>query len=181
MPTWISDEKSLWHPAKEVASLINISDSPIEIEQTSIDGKKFKQVIQPGAPYIYEGPDRAAMFQWWEENGRPSYEKMMELNGNVTMGEDFLTNQYFMEQYAKFRSMHGFQTVKEYLTFIGYDEAATKKKFEEKAAKVAIHDLPKRSPEIKKLGGGDDRANPGKNQRYGGFGDPEEAKELIKR
>jgi hypothetical protein len=174
MSTWISDHEGKWHPAKEIASLVNISDKPIEIEQTSSDGKKFKQTIQPGQPYIYEGPDRAAMFQWWEENGRPSSEKMKELEGNVTFGENFRTNNEFMEYYGKYRQMFGFKDVEEFLTYLGYDEKKSKKRFEENAVKVAIHDLPLRSPEIKKLGGGDDRANPGKNIRYGGFGEPAE-------
>lgn len=180
MPTWISDQKGKWHPAKEVASLINISDRPIEIEQTASDGKKYKQVIQPGAPYIYEGPDRAAMFQWWEENGRPSIEEMKKLEGNVTFGEDFRSNTEFMEYYGKYRNMFGFQNVDEFLKYLGYDEEKAKRRFEEKAKIVAIHDLPQRSPEIKKLGGGDDRANPGKNLRYGGFGEPEELVGKVK-
>lgn len=174
MPTWISDEKGQWHPAKERAALKNISDKSIEIEQTSVDGKKFKQLIEPGADYIYEGPDRAAMFQWWEENGRPDADTMKKLEGNVTFGEDFRSNTEFMEQYAKFRNMFGFKDVEEYLKYIGYDAEKSRKRFQEKASIVAKHDLPARSPELKKLGGGDDKANPGKNQKFGGFGSYEE-------
>jgi hypothetical protein len=174
MPSWISDHEGKLHPAKEIASLVNISNKPIEIEQTASDGKKYKQKIMPGQPYIYEGPDRAAMYQWWEENGKPSAEKMKELEGNVTFGDDFRANPEFMEYYAKYRNMFGFKDVEEFLNYLGHDVAKAKKRFEEKAQIVAIHDLPTRSPEIKKLGGGDDRANPGKNIRYGGFGEPEE-------
>lgn len=171
MGTWISDEKGQWHPAKERAALKNISDKSIEIEQTSIDGKKFKQLIPPGADYIYEGPDRASMFQWWEENGKPDANTMRELEGNVTFGENFRNNTEFMEQYAKFRSMFGFNSVDDYLKYLGYDQEKSHKRFLDKAAVVAIHDLPARSLEIKKLGGGTDNANPGKNLKYGGFGE----------
>lgn len=174
MSTWISDENGQWHPAKERAALKNISDKTIEIEQTAIDGKKYRQAIPPGADYIYEGPDRAAMFQWWEENGRPDAEKMKELEGNVTFGENFRQNSEFMEQYAKFRTMFGFKDVDEYLKYLGYDKDKAHKRFLEKASQIAIHDLPMRSPEIKTLGGGTDKANPGKNLKYGGFGEPAE-------
>lgn len=174
MPSWISDEVGKWHPAKENAGLVNISDNPIEIEQTSSDGKKFKVIIQPGANYVYEGPDRAAMYQWWEENGKPDIKTMKKLDGNVTFGDNFRTNSEFMEQYAKFRNMFGFKDVEEYLIYLGYDSKKSHERFLEKASIVAIHDLPKKSPELKKLGGGDDKANPGKNIKYGGFGSYEE-------
>lgn len=174
MPSWISDETGKWHPAKENAPLVNISNKPIEIEVTSSDGKKFKQKIEPGANYVYEGPDRAALFQWWEENGRPDSKTMKQLDGDVTFGEDFRTNNEFMEQYAKFRNMFGFKDVDEYLKYIGYDKEKSHARFLEKASIVAKHDLPGRVPEVKKIGGGDDKANPGKNLKYGGFGEPAE-------
>lgn len=174
MSTWISDEKGFLHPAKERAALKNISNAAIEVEQTASDGTKFKQVIPPGADYIYEGPDRAAMFQWWEENGKPDAAKMKELEGTVTFGEDFRKNTEFMQQYAKDRQMFGFANVEAYLKYLGYDEKKLHEKFLEKGSVVNIHDLPSRSPEIKKLGGGTDNANPGKNLKYGGFGSHEE-------
>lgn len=170
MSTWISDEKGILHPAKERVSLKNLSDKVIEIEQTASDGKKFKQLIQPGEDYIYEGPDRAALFQWWEENGRLSAQEMKNLDGNVTMGEDFKMNSEFLEQYAKARNMFGFKDVKEYLVYLGFDEVKAHKRFEEKASIVSKHDLPNRIKEHKRLGGGQDYAT-GKLNRYGGFGD----------
>lgn len=173
MATWVSDEIGKWHPAKEIAGLVNISNKPIEITQTSSDGKKFKVTVQPGAPYTYEGPDRAAMFQWWEENGRPDAKTMKKLEGDITMGEDFRTNTEFMEQYAKFRNMFGFNSVEEYLKYLGYDAEKAHARFEEKASIVAKHDLPERVPEIKKLGGGQDYAT-GRHNVYGGFGEPAE-------
>ncbi len=172
MSTWISDEKGVWHPAKERVPLYNRSDKSIEIEQTASDGKKYKQTIPPGASYIYEGPDRGAMLQWWEENGKPTAEQMQErINGSVTFGEDFLKNSSFMEQYSKFRTMFGFKDVNEYLIYIGYDQKKLHENFLKKASIVATHDAPARVNEIQMVGGGTDRANPGKNIRYGGFGE----------
>lgn len=171
MSTWIADEKGVWHPAKERVALKNLSNKSIEIEQTSVDGKKFKQLVSPGMDYIYEGPDRSAMYQWWEENGKPSAEEMREKIGSVTFGDDFRKNSEFMEQYAKFRSMFGFETVDDYLKYLGYDPQKSHNRFLEKASMVTTHDAPARIAEIKMLGGGDDKANPGKNQRFGDFGD----------
>lgn len=171
MPTWVSDGVGLWHPAKERVPLKNLSGKPLQIEQTSDDGKKFTTTVMPGQDYIYEGPDRAAMFQWWTENGRPSAEQMQEMMGQVTMGEDFRKNSEFMEQYAKFRQMFGFKDVKAYLEYLGYDPVKAQERFEKNASQVNTHELPQRIAEIKRLGGGDDKANPGKNERYGDFGD----------
>lgn len=178
MPRWITDEKGKLHPSKERVSLKNLSDKPIKVEQTADDGKKFFQTIQPGMDYIYEGPDRAAMFQWWEENGKPTAEQIKAMEpGTITMGDDFRSNAEFMESYAKYRNMFGFKDVDEYLKYLGYDADKARKRFQEKSASVNIHDLPNRVPEIKKLGGGDDRANPGKNIKYGGWGEPADLSE----
>lgn len=170
MPTWTSDEKGIWHPAKESAPLKNLSDKAIKVKQTDDEGKVFTRTIKPGQDYIYEGPDRAALFQWWEENGKPSEEEMKRLDGNVTFGEDFKMNTEFLQQYGIARQAHGFSSVEEYLKFLGYDEAKSKKRFEEKASVVAKHDMPARIREIKKLGGGQDYAT-GKLNRYGDFGE----------
>lgn len=171
MSTWISDERGILHPARERVPLYNRSDKTLEIEQTAADGTKFKVNVPPGASYIYEGPDRAAMLQWWEENGRPSAEQMQEKIGNVTFGEDFRKNNEFMEQYAKFRQMFGFKNVEEYLTYLGYDQKKLHEQFLKKATVISTHDAPSKVREIQMVGGGDDKANPGKNLRYGGFGE----------
>lgn len=87
MPRWISDEHGRWHPAKERVALKNLSGKSIKIEQIADDGKKYTRTVQPNEDYIYEGPDRAAMFQWWEENGKPTYEQIMAMpEGSITMG-----------------------------------------------------------------------------------------------
>lgn len=175
MSRWVSDEKGKWHPAKESVGLTNISNKSIKVKQTSDDGKEYTKTIPPGGAYVYEGPDRAAMYQWWEENGKPTAEQIKAMDQtNITFGDDFRANSEFMEQYSKFRNMFGFKDVDEYLKYLGYDEKKAHEKFLKNASIVNVHDLPDRVPEIKKLGGGDDRANPGKNIKFGGFGDPEE-------
>lgn len=172
MGSWISDEKGLWHPAKERVGLKNRSGKPIKVEQTSDDGKKFVMTIQPGGDYVYEGPDRSAMYQWWEENGKPTYEQIMAMpQGTITMGSDFRQNDEFLKQFRIAREAHGYQSVKEYLKDIGFDEAKTHENFLKKASVVQLHDLAERVPEIKKVGGGSDTANPGKNIRLGGWGE----------
>lgn len=172
MSNWISDERGVWHPAKENVALKNNSNKTIEIEQTDVSGVKFKKLIPPGSSYIYEGPDRAAMFQWWEENGKPTAEQMKDkTDGNVTFGDDFRKNSEFMEYYGKFRQMFGFKDVEEFLKYLGYDPKKSHNRFLEKASMVNTHDAPNRIEELQRLGGGTDNANPGKNLRYGGFGD----------
>lgn len=172
MPTWISDEKGVLHPAKERVALKNLSSEPMTKEMEDVDGKKFTVKIPAGGDYIYEGPDRAALFQWWEENGKPSAEQMLEMEGRVTFGDDFRTNEAFLEQYAKARNMFGFKDVKEYLVYLGYDEKKLKDRFEKNVSRVNVHDLPDRITEIKKLGGGINTARGSKEpNRYGGFGD----------
>ena len=172
MPSWISDEKGLWHPAKERVGLKNLSGKEIIIEQTDMDGKKFKMRVPAGGDYTYEGPDRAAMKQWWDENGQPTYEQIMSMpSGTITMGNNFRDNDEFLKQFRLAREAHGYQNMDEYLKDIGYDEKKVHEKFLKKATVVQLHDLPNRVPEIKKVGGGDDRANPGKNVRLGGWGE----------
>lgn len=169
-PTWVSDEKGIWHPAKESAPLKNLSNKPIKVIQTDDDGKKFTKTIPPNGDYIYEGPDRAALFQWWEENGKPSAKEMKDLDGNVTFGEDFRTNTEFLQQYANAKNMFGFKDVEEYLKYLGYDAIKRHAEFEKKASVVTKHDAPNRIEEAKRLGGGQDYAT-GKLNRYGDFGD----------
>lgn len=160
MPSWVTDEKGLWHPKLERVSLKNLSGKIIKVKQKDMEGKEFTQEIQPGQDYIYEGPDRAALFELWniDKTGK-----------TTTLGEDFRRNTEFLESYAKARNAFGFNTVDEYLNYLGYDEKKVKDKFEETAAKINTHELPRRVEEIKKLGGGSDTAT-GQNLRYGGFG-----------
>lgn len=173
MSTWITDENGKWHPAKERVALKNLSGKTIKIKRI-IGGKDVEEEIRPGDDYIYEGPDRAALFDWWEQNGKPSAEQMKKLEGQVTLGEDFRQNTEFLEAYAKARNAFGFKDVAEYLTYLGYDFDKVKSDFEKKASVVNRHDLPKKINEIKKLGGGGDSVD-GRLNKFGGFGEPEES------
>lgn len=170
MPTWISDERGILHPAKERVGLRNFSGKPIKITMTDDDGKKFIKTIQPDEDYVYEGPDRAAIFQWWEENGKPNADAMKAMDGNVTMGEDFKANGEFLKQFANAKQTQGFNTIEEYLSYLGYDEKKRHEEFLKKASITTKHDAPARIAEAKKIGGGQDYAT-GKLNRYGGFGD----------
>lgn len=160
------------HPAKERASLKNYSKEAIEIKQKDKDGKEFIQVIQPGQDYIYEGPDRAALFELWEMHGKPTREKIStDPEKYLTMGEGYRQNSEFMQAFSIARQAFGFKDVDAYLKYLGYDEEKVKEDFAKNASTVTNHDLPRRVDEIKKLGGGDNNANP-REVMYGGFGEP---------
>ena len=58
MSSWTSFE-GVWYPAKEKVGLINHSDVAIK---NPISGEE----IGPGEPWIYEGPDRAALLELYE-------------------------------------------------------------------------------------------------------------------
>ena len=153
-PRWITDQDGVWHPAKEKVGLTNHSNKPMKHPVT---GEK----IGPGEPYIYEGPDRAALLELY----------LMDKTGKTTtLGENFRQNTEFLEYYAKMRNAFGFNSVDEFLTYLGYDAEEKKKEFEKRAIVITKHELEKRVAEIKKLGGGSDTAG-GVNIKYGGFGD----------
>jgi len=146
MPRYISKDGE-WHPAKEKVGLTNITKQDKEV-----DGK----IVKPGEPYVYEGPDRAALFELYKE-------------GVDKLGRNFKNDPDFI---ARVRQL-GFKDVSEYLKIIGYDEAEVEKKFNEKASAVSKHELPKKVEAIKKLGGGQDTSGQG-NDTYGGFGKPDD-------
>lgn len=173
MSSFITDEKGIWHPAKERVALKNLSGKPMKLKQKDISGKEFIQEIPIGGDYIYEGPCRAALFDLWEANGKPTEQEVKNNPDKLlTMGEGYRQNTEFLESYAKARSAHGFANVEEYLKYLGYDETKVKERFEKNASVVTMHDAPRRVNEIKRLGGGTDHANPGKNLVYGDFGEP---------
>ena len=74
MPRFISKE-GVWHPAKERVALKNLSG-----KTKKVDGED----VQPGDDYIYEGADRAALFEL--------YKLKVE-----TLGEDFRKNPEFLQ------------------------------------------------------------------------------------
>lgn len=164
MSSWVTGPDGKWHPAKERVALKNLSGKVVTVKQKDKNGKEFIQEVQPGEDYIYEGPDRAALFELY----------LIDKTGNTTtIGENFRSNIEFMESYAKYRNMFGFTSVEEFLKYLGWDEEKAKEEFERKAAVIKKHDLPRRVDIINKLGGGKDTANSGLD-KMGGFGDPDE-------
>ena len=88
MPTYVSIN-GVWKPGKEKVALVNRSD-----KAKVINGKS----IQPGEPYIYEGPDRAALYELFESKVD-------------TFGMDFRTDPQMIEVVRKL----GLGNMKEYL------------------------------------------------------------------
>jgi hypothetical protein len=164
MSSWVTGPDGKWHPGKERVALKNLSGKVITIKQKDRDGKEFTQEIHPGEDYIYDGPDRAALYELY----------LIDKTGNTTtIGQDFRSNLEFMEYYGKYRNMFGFNSVEEFLTYLGWDEKKAKEDFDKKASVVKKHELPRRVDMINKLGGGKDTANSGLD-KLGGFGDPDE-------
>ena len=149
MPKYISKD-GLWFPMKEKCALRNNSDKPIEYPTGS---GKF---IQPQEEFIYEGPDRQAMFELFkakQENFGMDFHKDPELINRV-------------------RQL-GYRDVNQYAKDVGYDAEAVQKRFEELSSKVNLHELPARVEEIEVLSGGSDTSGQG-NDRKGEWKMPKE-------
>lgn len=151
--------KGMFFPAIEEVSLTYDGDTDIPREKVSKYITFAGDVLRKGTPFIYKGPDRAAM-------------SMLKDAGEEYLGKDFTRDVEFLEMVRKFN----FNSVTEYLKFIGYDEAAEKKRFETLATRVSRHELPDDSPEALILGGGQDKSGKPENDLVGGFGEPRERK-----
>jgi hypothetical protein len=146
MPRYVSGEGTLI-PAKEKVGLVNQSDKTIEVNG--------KQVL-PGEPFIYEGADRAALYELWKA-------------GETTFGINFRKSPDFLKM---IRDLN-FNNIDDYLDFVGYDQKKAKEEFEKNASNVTKHDIVKSVEMIKVIGGGKDFSGGG-NDKYGGFGKPAE-------
>jgi len=146
MPKFNSFEGE-WQPAHEKVALINHS-----AETQVINGEE----IGPGEPYIYSGKDRAAL-------------KMLYDLKEEKMGDNFRKSPDFIAKVRQF----GFENVDKYLEFIGYDADKHKKEFEDYQKTINTHKAPKKKKGTKRIGGGKDFSNSGKD-RYGDFGLPPE-------
>lgn len=142
MPKYVSKE-GVWYPAKERIALKNLSG-----KTKIVDGKE----IQPGDDYIYEGADRAALFELFKA-------------GVETFGQDFRKNPEFLQAVRN----QGFQNVDEFLKAMGYDEKKALEEFEKKASVIHKDELPEKVKMVQILGGGQDTSGGGQD-RYGGFG-----------
>lgn len=143
MPKWVSQE-GVWHPRNEKVALVNNSEKVKKIGD---------QEVGPGEPYIYEGPDRAALFQLFQE-------KQESLGGDFRHDAEFL---------LRVKNL-GYRDLDDYLSSIGYDSEKAVKLTEEKLSRVNKHELPKKIKAIETLGGGKDFSGQG-NDKAGGFGE----------
>ena len=142
MPQFISKD-GVWYPAKEKVALI---------DHKGTDGR------QPGEPYIYEGADRAALFELYKA-------------GVETFGVDFHRDPELLHRVKNL----GFKDIDEYANAVGYDKEKIEAEFKKKAEVVSKHDIPKKVKAIQKLGGGIDTTGQGED-KYGGFGQPKDIK-----
>lgn len=105
-----------------------------------------------GEPYIYEGADRAALFELYKA-------------GEEKFGQNFRHDGEFLHRIKQL----GFNTIDDYLKAVDYDSEKSKKDAEKKAKIVNKHDLPKKVKAIETMGGGLDTA--GDQSTLGGFGE----------
>lgn len=125
-------------------------------EKVALTDHEGKDGRKPGDPYIYDGADRGALFELFREKVE-------------ALGQDFKTDPAFIQSVRN----QGFNTVDEYLKFIGYDEEKDEKEFKKKAKKVTKHEIEKTVKAIETVGGGQNYYGPGRH-RLGGFGEPKE-------
>ena len=152
MGTWISDGGK-WFPAKEEVGLINNSGKTI-----TVNGKQ----IAAGRPFIYEGADRAALYQLWEEAGKPTDpEKAITF-----LGQHFSDDPDFIGTIRQKYNMD----VKAYLKMIGFDEGKAKTLFSEKMVSLKSHEVAARAKEVETMGGGVETGT-GKVIEAGAIGD----------
>lgn len=133
-PNWVSKDGE-WYPAKEKVALVNHTT---------------------GEPYIYEGADRAALFELFQQ-------KVETLGMNL---------RYDAELLMRIKNL-GFKDINAYLKYTGYDAEKIEAEFQKKASIVHKHELPAKVAAIEKMGGGVDTSGQG-NDIPGGFGKPKD-------
>ena len=144
MSTYVS-KSGTWHPAKEkVGGLTNKSKKTIVVNEKE---------IKPGDPFIYEGPDRAALLELYREKVE-------------TFGQDFRKDPDFINRVRQL----GY-TTESYLKAVGYDEEQVEKDFKKNAQVVQKHEIGEKVKTINTLGGGIDTSGGGADA-YGGFEKP---------
>ena len=151
MSTFVSKD-GVWYPGKERVSLKNISGKVLT-NPSEKGSKYFGEEVQPGDDFIYEGPDRAAMFLLFKEKVE-------------TLGQDFRQNPDMIGIARQF----GFKDVNAYAKAMGYDKAKVEEEFLKKASVIAKHDLPAKAKEVLIMGGGQDSSGGGVDI-IGGFGE----------
>jgi len=140
MPKFISDE-GVWVPAKEKVALVRVNE----------DGNE--------EPFIYEGPDRAAMEML----------KDMDLAEVGYMGQHFTENVDLFE----LARAKGYDNVEEYVKRLGYKSEKAKELVEKYKKTYHTHEAPKKVQGTTFSGGGVNTAT-GQGNKLGGFGEPGE-------
>ena len=156
MPNFISKD-GVWYVAKERVALKNLSNNVIT--NPSEEGSKYHgEQIKPGEPFIYEGHDRAAMFELFK----------IDSSGEVTtLGEHFTDNVDMQERVRQ----RGYKSVMDYAKAFGYSKEKIESKFAEFISEVKVHDLPAKVKMIEAAqSGGDDFSGQGRHMK-GGFGE----------
>jgi len=154
MPSWVTDELGRWFPKKEKVALKNNGNEAM-VNPSATWSNHYGEVIQPGEPYIYEGPDRAAMLQLFEEK-------------TEWLGSDFHMDPELISRVKQL----GYPDVESYAVVMGYDRVKAKKRFEEATASINKHEPPPKVKPIDALGGGLDTTGGGQDTK-GGFGEPQ--------
>lgn len=156
MPSFVSKD-GVWFVKKEKVSLRNNSGKTIT--NPSMEGTKyFGEQVSPGEPFIYEGPDRAALFELFK----------LDPSGNITvLGTDFHDEP---DMINRARQM-GYKSVSEYAKIFGYNKEESEKRFSEQIVKIETHDLPKKVKMLQAAeSGGHDTV--GEMHMDGNFGEP---------
>lgn len=149
MPRFVSKEGE-WHAAKERVGLTNLSDEPFEYNG---------ETINPGEPFVYNGPDREAVKMLWEA-------------GQETLGTNFRADPEFLKSLQAYGLSSDEEGVKKYLKRIGYNEEEVNKVFDETASVINKHELPARHNAIVVMGGGKSTVSgDSENNLVGGFGE----------
>jgi len=157
MPNFISKD-GVWYVAKERVALKNNSNQTIT--NPSEEGSKYAgEQVAPGEPFIYEGPDRASLFELFK----------IDKTGQVlTMGQDF-RDDTDMQDRARQR---GYKSVADYAKAMGYSKEKIEARFAELIAKVETHDLPKRVAMIEAAQSGGTNTAGTEGHMKGNFGEP---------
>jgi len=156
MPNWISKD-GVWHVAKEKVGLKNNSKETI-INPSEEGSKGFEEKVGPGEPFIYEGPDRAALFELFQA----------DKSGDVTtLGEHF-TDDVQMQDLARQR---GYKSVMDYAKHFGYNKEKVEAKFKEAISEINTHDLPKKVAMLEAAQSGGTNTAGTEGHMKGGFGE----------
>jgi len=156
MPQYVSRD-GVWHVAKERVALRN--NSVNTITNPSEEGSKyFGEEVAPGADFIYEGPDRAALFELFK----------IDATGEVTtLGEHF-TDDVQMQDLARQR---GYKSVIDYAKHFGYNKEKMESRFSELISEVKTHSLPNKVAMIEAAESGGTNTAGTEGHMKGGFGE----------